>query len=204
MALITGLPNFAAAVGPTSTNFNAAAKAFGQQIGGQYFDSVAGSYVQSSGNLDNTNIVAAPGFRNSQKKEAKSYFSSVTWNQVTNNPTSPWNGVSIVGPFGFPCVLTGISVMSLVKSDVFLNPATSSTVSYLTVTVNGYSTVYSVNLGSAPGTQATTATDAVYLPVDIPLGAQDFLQIDPSGINATAAQGDVLFQFFWVANHVRS
>jgi hypothetical protein len=109
MALIVGFPDFAAAVKPTVANLNAAVTKIVEQIGG-----VDGEGTLYPANLDTANI-PAPGFRNSQKKEAHSVFAISVG---LYNPDSyywlsgePYNQLAKeIGPFPMDVQLVGASV----------------------------------------------------------------------------------------------
>ncbi len=94
MALIPPLPDFTKA--PNIADLSAVASAFLAQLGG-----VGPDGTVYPGNLDATNLRAAPGFLNRQKREPYSEFA------VGVDPLQ--EGLSTVGPFAFDVVLQGLS-----------------------------------------------------------------------------------------------
>jgi hypothetical protein len=219
MALITGIPNFFSNATPTATDFNNAAKAIGLQVGAEYFDPAIPGYVQSTGNLDSTNLATTSALKNSQKAESFSYFSinfTTTVNAVATvsavaNVVTAWTLLPLIPPLGMPYFVTQVHVSSggghvvQILSSAFVKANTlPSTVFSLLV---NDSTVASI----VPGSMPESAELPVHLPVgSVSVGPNDSLTLDISQLQCTSqllgggSNRDVLFNIVCKTPHVRS
>ncbi|HEY6015721.1 MAG TPA: hypothetical protein VIU16_02955 [Gaiellaceae bacterium] len=115
MALIVDFPDLAAAAGPTDADLNAAVTKFVEQLGG-----VDGAGVLHAGNLDLTNHVATPGFRNAQKVEARSVM-NVSLNLLATGTEASTQ--RRVGPFPYDVRIVGAGVEADVPGGTVIDKA---------------------------------------------------------------------------------
>jgi hypothetical protein len=113
MALIAGFPNLAAAAKPTAADLNSAVTKIMEQIGG-----VDGDGTHHAGNLEAANHVAAPGFRNAQKLEARSAF------MATLSLLAAYAGAQRrIGPFPYAARLEGVALSADLPAGTTLTKA---------------------------------------------------------------------------------
>jgi hypothetical protein len=198
MALISTLPNFFNAATPTANDFNDAAKAIGREIGAEYWDRSLPGYVQATGNLDSTNLVASPRLKNAQKAESFSHFSiplyiplagatPVTGTE-TVNLVSRYFALPIIPPLGIAYTILGVHlsfggdnakgvVFSAARCEANGGAAAGFPRPVLTVFVND-SPSYSIVPGTLVETSGKVPDDPTHFPMNLPIGVSDTVTID--------------------------
>lgn len=176
MALVSTLPNFFTSPSPSQVDFNNAAKALAQQVGGEYYDEGLATYSIQPGNIDSTNIISTgAGFRNGQKSEPRSFTSITTFAQVA---AGAFVSFPVFGPFLYDATVIGIG---LTASDGTYYISGGTFVIYL----NGARlTSISIN-GNSGTTISSAAGDPSYATIIIPVRIGDALTIDPTDISDT-------------------